>query len=140
MADEDGSNGLGFDDPSFGFIGGGPVSLDGISDAPLFGGDPSAGFDPGVWQLDGSPQANSYDLGSNTTLSSAQPGYLSPSWPTPTFDPRQNQSQQPQQQPQPSQQPQQQQPPPPPPQQQQQPDPSTFGLPNFDPTSVYFPG
>ncbi|KAL6875013.1 hypothetical protein J3F83DRAFT_712942 [Trichoderma novae-zelandiae] len=146
MADEDGSNGLGYDDPSFAFIGGGPVSLDGISDAPIFSGDPSAAFvDAGVWQLDGSPQANSYDISSNTTLSSAQPGYMSPSWPTPTFDPRQHQPHQPQQQHQPhqpqqqhqphqpQQQPQQQQ-------QQQQPDPTAFGLPNFDPTSVYFPG
>ncbi|KAK4077116.1 transcriptional regulator family: Helix-loop-helix [Trichoderma aggressivum f. europaeum] len=117
MADEDGTNGLGFDDPSFGFIGGGPVSLDGISDAPNFGGDPSAAFlDAGVWPLDASPQANSYDISSNTTLSSAQPGYVSPSWPAPTFDPRQQQ------------------------QQQQQPDSVAFGLPNIDPASVYLPG
>lgn len=119
MADEDGTNGLGFDDPSFGFIGGGPVSLDGISDAPNYGGDPSAAFlDAGVWPLDASPQANSYDISSNTTLSSAQPGYVSPSWPAPTFDPRQQQQQQ----------------------QQQQPDSVAFGLPNIDPASVFLPG
>ncbi|KAL5091483.1 hypothetical protein Trisim1_003087 [Trichoderma cf. simile WF8] len=118
MADEDGTNGLGFDDPSFGFIGGGPVSLDGISDAPNYGGDPSAAFlDAGVWPLDASPQANSYDISSNTTLSSAQPGYVSPSWPAPTFDPRQQQQQQ-----------------------QQQPDSVAFGLPNIDPASVFLPG
>lgn len=113
MADEDGTNGLGFDDPGFGFIGGGPVSLDAISDAPILSGDPSGAFlDAGVWNLDASPQANSYDISSNTTLSSAQPGYVSPSWPTPTFDPRQ----------------------------QQQPDPAGFGLPNIDPTSVFLSG
>ncbi|UKZ50152.1 hypothetical protein TrVGV298_004408 [Trichoderma virens] len=117
MADEDGTNGLGFDDPSFGFIGGGPVPLDGISDAPNFSGDPSAAFlDAGVWPLDASPQPNSYDISSNTTLSSAQPGYLSPSWPTPTFDPRQQQHQ------------------------QQQPDSVAFGLPNIDPTAVFLSG
>ncbi|KAM0251678.1 hypothetical protein ACHAQJ_008092 [Trichoderma viride] len=121
MADEDGTNGLGFDDPSFGFIGGGPVSLDAISDAPILtSGDPSGAFlDAGVWSLDASPQASSYDISSasNTTLPSAHPGYLSPSWATPTFDPRQ--------------------------QQQQQPDSSAlgaYGLPNIDPTSAFLSG
>lgn len=120
MADEDGSNGLGFDDPSFGFIDGGPVSLDSISDAPILAnGDPSAAFlDAGVWPLEASPQASSYDISSasNTTLPSAQPGYISPSWATPTFDPRHQQQQQ-----------------------QQQSEPS-FGLPNIDPASVFLPG
>jgi hypothetical protein len=120
MADEDGTNGLGFDDPSFGFIGGGPVSLDAISDPPILtSGDPSGAFlDAGVWSLDASPQASSYDISStsNTTLPSAHPGYLSPSWATPTFDPRQ---------------------------QQQQPDSSGLGgfaLPNIDPTSAFLSG
>lgn len=114
MADEDGTSGLGFDDPSFGFIGGGPVPLDAISDAPILpNGDPSGAFLD--WSLDASPQASSYDISSasNTALPSAHPGYLSPSWPTPTFDPQQ---------------------------QQQLPDSSGFGgfaVPNVDPTSVY---
>jgi hypothetical protein len=119
MADEDGTSGLGFDDPSFGFIGGGPVPLDPISDAPILSnGDPSGAFlDAGVWSLDASPQASSYDISSasNTAFPSAHPGYLSPSWPTPTFDPQQHQ-------------------------QQQLPDSSGFGgfpLPNVDPASVY---
>lgn len=118
MADEDGTSGLGFD-PSFRFIGGGPVPLDAISDAPVLpNGDPSGAFlDAGVWSLDASPQTGSYDISSasNTGLPSAHPGYLSPSWPTPTFDPQQQQ-------------------------QQQIPHSSGFvgfGLPNVDPTSVY---
>lgn len=121
MADEDGTSGLGFDDPSFGFIDNGPVPLDAISDPPILpNGDPSGAFlDAGVWPLDASPQASSYDISSasNTALPSAHPGYLSPSWPTPTFDPQQ--------------------------QQQQLPDSSGFGgfgLPNIDPTSVYLSG
>ncbi|KAL7791976.1 hypothetical protein V8C37DRAFT_133224 [Trichoderma ceciliae] len=120
MADEDGTNELGFDDPSFDFIGGGPVSLDAMSDPPILAsGDPSGAFlDASVWPLDASPQGSSYDISStsNTTLHSAHPGYLSPSWATPTFDLQQ---------------------------QQQQPDlsgPGGFTLTNVDPTSVFLSG
>lgn len=117
MANEDGTRGLGFDDPSFGFTGGSPVPLDAISDPLILpNGDPSGAFlDAGVWSLDASPQASSYDINStsNTALPSAHLGSLCPSWPTPTFDPRQ---------------------------QQQLPDSSSFGgfgLPHIDPMSVY---
>ncbi|PON19977.1 hypothetical protein TGAM01_v211154 [Trichoderma gamsii] len=118
MADEDGTSGLGVDHPSFGFIVGGPVLLDAISGPPILpNGDPSgASLDSGVWSLDASPQASPNDISSanNTALPpSAHSKYSSPSRPTPTFDPQQ---------------------------QQQLPDSSGFGgfgLPNIDPTSAY---